>query len=103
MVPINLKEANLFVENFHRHNKKVQGAKFCLGASYNDKLVGVIIVGRPVARKLDDGFTAEVTRSCVLENGNQLQDNLNLDGKRQQTRTRIRRGSKRDGHDQKSY
>tara|TARA_R110002126_G_C10293487_1_gene486270 strand:- start:303 stop:770 length:468 start_codon:yes stop_codon:yes gene_type:complete len=67
VIPITLKEANLFVENFHRHNKKVQGARFCLGASYDDKLVGVIIIGRPVARKLDDGFTAEVTRSCVLD------------------------------------
>ena len=45
----------------------MQGARFCLGASYDDMLVGVSIVGRPVARKLDDGFTAEVTRTCVLD------------------------------------
>jgi len=30
-------------------------------------MVGVAIVGRPVARLLDDGYTAEVTRCCVLE------------------------------------
>jgi hypothetical protein len=29
--------------------------------------VGVVIVGRPVARRRDDGLTAEVTRLCVLE------------------------------------
>jgi len=51
ILPITLKEANEFVTNFHRHNKKVQGARFCLGASYEDQLVGVAIVGRPVARK----------------------------------------------------
>ena len=67
LIPLSLKESNLFVTNFHRHNKKVQGAKYSLGASYNDQLVGVAIIGRPVARKLDDGFTAEVTRVCVLE------------------------------------
>ena len=68
LIPISVREANLFVTNFHRHNKSVQGAKYSLGASYNDQLVGVAIIGRPVARKLDDGFTAEVTRVCVLEN-----------------------------------
>ena len=67
VIPITLKVANEFITNFHRHNKKVQGCRFCLGAKFNDKLVGVAIVGRPVARKLDDGLTAEVTRTCVLD------------------------------------
>ena len=67
VIPITLKIANEFITNFHRHNKKVQGCRFCLGAKFNDKLVGVAIVGRPVARKLDDGLTAEVTRTCVLD------------------------------------
>tara|TARA_R100001443_G_C3347744_1_gene176043 strand:- start:634 stop:1092 length:459 start_codon:yes stop_codon:yes gene_type:complete len=65
-IPISIKDANLFVENFHRHNKPVRGAKFSIGASYEDKLVGVAIVGRPVARRLDDGFTAEAVRVCVI-------------------------------------
>jgi hypothetical protein len=30
-------------------------------------LVGVVIVGRPVSRRRDDGLTAEVTRLCVLD------------------------------------
>jgi hypothetical protein len=67
VIPITLKVANEFITNFHRHNKKVVGCRFCLGAEFNDKLVGVAIVGRPVARKLDDGLTAEVTRTCVLD------------------------------------
>jgi len=65
VVPLNLKEANEFVSNFHRHNKPVQGAKFAIGASDGDQLAGVAIVGRPVSRHVDDGYTAEVTRVCV--------------------------------------
>lgn len=30
-------------------------------------MVGVVVVGRPIARALDDGYTAEVTRCCVLD------------------------------------
>ena len=65
MIPLSIKDANLFVQNFHRHNKPVHGAKFAVGASHKDELVGVAIVGRPVARRLDDGFTAEAVRVCV--------------------------------------
>jgi hypothetical protein len=45
----------------------VQGAKFSIGASDGENLLGVAIVGRPVARTEDDGFTVEVTRVCVLD------------------------------------
>ena len=68
MIPISIREANKFVTNFHRHNRPVHGAKFAIGVSYDDKLVGVGILGRPVARRLDDGFTAEVLRVCVVDN-----------------------------------
>ena len=64
-IPITLREANDFVTNFHRHNKKTQGGRFAIGAVYGDVMVGVAIVGRPVARTLQDGLTAEVTRLCV--------------------------------------
>ena len=67
VVPMTIRESNEFVFNFHRHNKPVQGAKFSIGASDGDNLLGVAIVGRPIARKNDDGFTAEVTRLCVLD------------------------------------
>ena len=65
IVNLTLADANAFVEQHHRHNKKVQGHKFSIGAM-TDSLIGVAIVGRPVARKLDDGFTAEVTRLTTL-------------------------------------
>lgn len=65
LVPMALKEANAFVEQYHRHHKPVVGHKFSIGASNGEKVVGVAIVGRPVSRHLDDGWTLEVTRLCT--------------------------------------
>ena len=65
--PISLREANDFVESFHRHNVRTSrnGGKFAIGASDGSGLIGVAIVGRPVARLLNDTYTAEVLRSCT--------------------------------------
>jgi len=49
----------------HRHHKPVVGHLFSIGAVLGEDLVGVAIVGRPVARMRDDGVTAEVTRLCT--------------------------------------
>src|SRR3990167_6108073 len=57
-----LDEANAFVKKVHRHHGSVVGHKFSLGAAKDGKIVGVAIVGRPTARRRDDGFTLEVTR-----------------------------------------
>src|SRR5689334_16682275 len=67
IVPIPLQVANSFVERFHRHNGAVQGAKFCVGIAdeTTGMLRGVVIVGRPIARLLQDGYTLEVTRCCT--------------------------------------
>lgn len=65
IVPVTLQEANAFVAAHHRHHRPVVGHKFSLGAARNDEIVGVAIVGRPVARLLDDGLTLEVTRCCT--------------------------------------
>ncbi len=64
-IPLTLREANEFIKKYHRHNKPVQGYKFAIGAVKDGRLVGVAIVGRPVARNLDDGLTAEITRVCT--------------------------------------
>lgn len=71
VVPVTLKEANLFVLNFHRHNAPVQrdGGRFAIGiCDDRGEMWGVAIVARPLARSLDDGLTAEVRRTCVRPN-----------------------------------
>jgi hypothetical protein len=65
VTPINLDEANAFVARFHRHHKPVPGAKFSIAVSDESGVRGVAIVGRPVARMLDNGWTLEVNRCCT--------------------------------------
>jgi len=65
LCPMTLKEANAYVEQHHRHHGPVVGHKFSIGLSDGEKIVGVAIVGRPVARHLDDGWTLEVNRLCT--------------------------------------
>lgn len=60
--PATLAEANALVESLHRHHKRCQGHRFSIAAYDGEKLVGAIIVGRPVARKTDQYAVAEVTR-----------------------------------------
>ena len=67
LVPITLTDASAFVDQHHRHHKPPQGGLFAVAVACDEKVVGVAIVGRPVARRSDDGFTAEVTRLCVIE------------------------------------
>lgn len=65
ITPINLDEANAFVSVHHRHHNPVPGAKFCIAVSEGETVVGVAIVGRPVARMSDNGYTLEVNRLCT--------------------------------------
>jgi hypothetical protein len=62
LVPITLREANAFVAAHHRHHPPSRGCIACVAVSANDNIVGVAIIGRPKARKAQDGWTAEVTR-----------------------------------------
>lgn len=63
--PITYREAMTFILEHHRHHGTPQGWKFGIALNDGEKVVGVIVVGRPVARYLDDGWTAEVTRCCT--------------------------------------
>lgn len=65
--PLDIVEANVFVTEHHRHHGPVLSGKFAIGLNDGKKVVGVAIVGRPVARRADNGWTAEVTRLCVLD------------------------------------
>jgi len=63
VVPLPLAEANAFVQQHHRHHGRVVGHRFSLGvADVTREIRGVAIIGRPVARHLDDGLTLEITR-----------------------------------------
>lgn len=65
VVPCTLRAARAYVAQHHRHHKPPQGGLFALAAAEGERVVGVAIVGNPVARHLDDGWTAEVTRLCT--------------------------------------
>jgi hypothetical protein len=65
LTPITLREANAFVDANHRHHKPARGCICCVAASVGELVVGVAIIGRPVSRRLDDGYTAEVNRLCT--------------------------------------
>ncbi len=60
--PIAFREASAFVNMHHRHLASPLGHLFSIGCYAGESLVGVAIIGRPVARMLDDGQTCEITR-----------------------------------------
>ncbi len=66
VVPCTIQRAREIVRVHHRHNRPPVSGLFALAAELDGELVGVAIVGRPVARALQDGKTAEVTRTCTL-------------------------------------
>jgi len=65
IVPIFQDEAFAFIEKHHRHHKKPVGSLFQVAVADWPNIVGVAVVGRPNARKMQDGFTVEVTRLCT--------------------------------------
>lgn len=67
IVPVTLKEARLWVDQHHRHHRAPVGGLFAIGLSVANEMRGIAIVGRPVARALDNSWTAEVLRVAVLD------------------------------------
>ena len=65
LVPVSFREAADFVRTWHRHHRPPTGHKFSTGVALDELLVGVAIVGRPVARRFDDGRTLEVVRTAT--------------------------------------
>lgn len=63
--PITFSEACEFIAMHHRHHLPPQGWKFGIAVNDGEKVVGVVTIGRPVARMLDNGLTLEVTRCCT--------------------------------------
>lgn len=63
IVPITVRAARAYVNAHHRHLRAPVGAKLAIGVNDDRaRLRGVAVLGRPVARRLDDGCTIEVTR-----------------------------------------
>ncbi len=65
LVPVSFADACAFVAAHHRHHQPPVGHKFSVGVAVGDVLVGVAMVGRPVARHFDDGLTLEVNRTAT--------------------------------------
>lgn len=79
IIPITQEEANLFVAKHHRHHRPVVGSIFQVAcATVYDacdietrleikiyEIIGVVIVGRPVSKEVDNTWTAEVSRLCT--------------------------------------
>lgn len=66
LVPVTWREACAVVQAWHRHHRPPRGYLWAHGvATEAGELVGVAIVGRPIAGAFDDGRTVEVTRSCT--------------------------------------
>ncbi len=66
IVPMTLREANAFVDKYHRHHNGVVGCKFAIGVvDGSGDLHGVAICGRPVSRVLDNGRILEINRVCT--------------------------------------
>lgn len=64
---VDFETAARFVSEHHRHHTRPVGHLYSIAVWRGERMVGVVIVGRPVARRRDDGLTAEVTRLCVLD------------------------------------
>lgn len=76
LVPIDWQTAREFCSSWHRHHPKPPpGHLWRVGvADDSDVLVGVAIVGRPVARAYDDGLTVEINRTVTdgAQNANSM-------------------------------
>ncbi|OGB47761.1 MAG: hypothetical protein A3F76_08270 [Burkholderiales bacterium RIFCSPLOWO2_12_FULL_65_40] len=63
IVPCAVKDANALVDRLHRHHAPTVGGLFAVAVEDEHGVArGAAIVGRPVSRMLDDGWTCEVTR-----------------------------------------
>lgn len=63
-VPMELKPCQAYINQYHRHHQAAHRDKFRIAVAEGNEIVGVVQVGRPVSRKLDNGKTLEVLRMC---------------------------------------
>lgn len=75
LVPCSVQDAREYVRQFHRHRDVPLSGLFAVACA-KERVCGVAIVGRPVARMMDDDWTAEVTRVATDGNSERLFDAL---------------------------
>ena len=65
--PMTISDAKVMIGRWHRHHKPPTGGLCAIGCAREGEETpcGCIVIGRPVARRLQDGWTAEVTRCCT--------------------------------------
>lgn len=66
-LPLTRTEVKAFIAQHHKHHLPPIGWVFQVALARAHKVVGGATVGRLVARLLDTGVAAEVTRCCVIE------------------------------------
>jgi hypothetical protein len=63
--PIEQRDAKAFIREHHEHNPPPAGDRFRASIWNAGQLLGVVMVGRPVARALDHTRICEVNRLCL--------------------------------------
>ena len=65
IVTVSQARAKAFVREHHAHCPPPAGWRFGAGLCNGHELIGVVMVGRPVARRLDPARVVEVNRLCI--------------------------------------
>ncbi|MFJ7999020.1 XF1762 family protein [Streptomyces sp. NPDC096310] len=66
LTPVRSRDARAYCAMWHRHHPPPVGQVFAVGVADEEGVLrGVAVVGRPVARMLDNGQTLEVTRTAT--------------------------------------
>lgn len=65
IVPCSISDAIEFIRQHHRTHPPPVSGFFAVAVALGDRVCGVAVVGRPNARELQDGFTADVTRTAT--------------------------------------
>ena len=66
VVPMTRDRAGEFITRLHRHHRRPQGYIFSTAVADDTGVIrGVALIGRPLARALQDGYTVEVIRTCT--------------------------------------
>ena len=60
--PITIQDAKRCVARWHRHNDAPKSALFAVAVEKDGEVCGVAIIGRPIGRGLQDGWTCETIR-----------------------------------------